>query len=443
MLGLDNENHACVAELQAERRLPSVAVVSSAGGDLLTSVGLGHVGQVTDSAPPDGNTQYRIASITKTFTATLVLGLAAEGQITLNDRVELHLPGNDLGRATLAQLLSHAGGIQREPATPMWQTFVGPDEAELVASLPKAEMVAEPGERWHYSNLGYAILGLIVHQATGKTCETLINERFIEPLSLGRTTWQAVAPAATGYRVDPYQDVLHEEPDMQQRAAGMGGQMWSTSNDLIEWAQALMGRRPDVLAPDLVDEMHAVRILVDQADPNRGWGYGLSHLQTGDRTWSGHTGAVPGFGSALIFDRGSGIAVAALTNTMDALSMNELALDLAELAISGDGVGLDAPAEEHELWRPSPPCPPEIEGLLGPWWFEGGETLFRWMDDCLQVEIRNRSGSESMLTQIGPDRFRTTDGREKGELLVVHRDKAGEVEWFEWATYPYVRHPNR
>lgn len=145
----------------------------------------------------------------------------------------------------------------------MWQTFVGPTEAELAASLPESRLVADPGQRWHYSNLGYAILGQIVRQVTGDTCETLIGKRFIEPLNLTRTSWQAVAPSAAGYRVDPYQDVLHEEPDMQQHAAGMGGQMWSTTDDLIEWAQALMGLRPAVLDPAVVDKMHVVRVIVD------------------------------------------------------------------------------------------------------------------------------------------------------------------------------------
>ncbi|MGB5760295.1 MAG: serine hydrolase domain-containing protein, partial [Acidimicrobiales bacterium] len=288
------------------------------------------------------------------------------------------------------------------------------------------------------SNLGYAILGQIVRQTTGETCEALIGKRFVEPLNLLRTSWQSVPPAAAGYRVDPYQDVLRDEPDMQQRAAGMGGQMWSTTNDLTEWAQALMGLRPSVLDPAVVEQMHVVRVLVDPERWSRGWGFGLAHMRTDDRIWSGHTGAVPGFAAALTFDRQTGVAVAILTNTMDAVGLDALALDLAERAVP-----IAAAKQDLEPWHPGQPCPAEFEELLGSWWFEGGETVFFWRDGCLQAEIRGRPGSGSKLTQTAPDRYRTTEGRERGELLVVHRDDGGRAEWLEWATYPYVRRPTR
>ncbi len=161
-----------VAEWQPAKRLPSLVAGVSVGGELVCSAAVGTADANQDS-PIAVATQYRIGSVTKTFTASLVVSLAAEGVFCLGDRVGEHIDGTRLERVTIAQLLSHSGGVQREPVTPMWQTFVGPTEQELAESLPSSELVAEPGAGWHYSNLGYAILGQIVGQTTGEIWEKL------------------------------------------------------------------------------------------------------------------------------------------------------------------------------------------------------------------------------------------------------------------------------
>ncbi len=417
-----------VRQRQVAGRLPSLVAMATCDDLVFTD----RVHAASQSAC-DLDIQYRIGSITKTFTAALVLRLAEDGVLGLGDRVGEHLESTPFGEVTVRQLLSHSGGLQREAVGPMWQTFEGPTESELVASLPEAELIAAPGRRWHYSNLGYAVIGLLVREATGQSCEELINSTFVDPLGLARTSWAAVELAAKGYRVDPYQDVLHPEPAMDQRAAGAGGQMWSTATDLITWSKVLMGCRPDILSTDAVDEMHTLQAMVDTEDWRRGWGLGLALIRTGGRVWSGHTGAVPGFAAALLMDRLTESSVVLLTNTMDAKALDELALEIGEMILPAR-----APAES---WRPSEACPPEIAPLLGSWWFEAGQVDFSWRGDRLEAELPGVLGSRSVFVREGADRFRVIEGREFGEVLIVHRDPGGEAEWIEWATYPYTRQP--
>src|SRR5206468_9628491 len=113
------------------------------------------------------DTQYRIGSITKTFTAAAVLLLCEDGGLALDDPIERHLPDARFGGLTLRRLLAHSSGLQREPPGEVWETLDFPKGDELLARLADAELVLPAGERWHYSNLAYALLGEVVARVTG------------------------------------------------------------------------------------------------------------------------------------------------------------------------------------------------------------------------------------------------------------------------------------
>ena len=162
--------------VQRQDRVPSLDALVAVDGETIYRevVGDGERG----GGAGDSDAQYRIGSITKTFTAALVVKLVDDGALRLDDRIGDHIPGTELGRSTILQLLSHTSGAPREVPGPMWQTHVGPDEAELAEALGRVERLWAPGERWHYSNLGYAILGLIIRRTTGRSAAELIDEQF-------------------------------------------------------------------------------------------------------------------------------------------------------------------------------------------------------------------------------------------------------------------------
>jgi CubicO group peptidase (beta-lactamase class C family) len=317
----------------------------------------------------------------------------------------------------------------------MWRTFAGPDRSALVASLKDSEPTSSPGSRWNYSNLGYALLGEVIARTTGNDARVVVDERLLRPLGLARTSWDAAPPAAPGQRVDPYADALHAEPDMDQGSIGVGGQLWSTTGDLLTWSQALLGGRPDVLPSQVADAMHTLHTMVDPERWDEGWGLGLRLVRHGDRILAGHTGVMPGFTSSLLQHRPTGVSAVVLVNATRAESVDELARALVDRAVEHVGTGKAGP------WEPGPSCPPEVEAILGPWWSESDEIVLTWAGDRLRVQRRRAPGEMSIFDCERPDVFRVSVGRWHGERLVVERDEHGRPDRLEWATYPFTRRP--
>jgi CubicO group peptidase (beta-lactamase class C family) len=424
-----------VQATQTEQRLPSLTVGVAHQGQPLALEFAGEA-DVLDRTAANAATQYRIGSITKTFTAATVLLLAERDRLDLDERVETYLPGTSIGRPRLRQVLAHCSGMQREAPLPMWATMQGPDQGELLEALTRAEMIDSPGVRWHYSNLGYAVLGQIVERVAGVTCEDLIDRELIKPLGLSATTWQPTDSAATGYRLDPYQDVVHPEPRMQQGTIGVGGQLWSTVGDLLTWGHALTGGAPDVLPASVVAAMHNPQVMVDREGWTQGWGMGLILDRRPTGILSGHTGAMPGFVAEFSLDRSSRTVVAALSNVTRGVRLGALATDILEEVVNG----LEPIAQTRKM--DGPPYPPDLLGVLGRWWCEAEETVFTWQGGGLQAHLSDSPATtRTVFERQSDDSYRVASGRQQGERLSIIRDERGQVSQLEWATYPYTRTP--
>ncbi|MBA2298778.1 MAG: beta-lactamase family protein, partial [Actinobacteria bacterium] len=142
---------------QAEQRAPSVSASVFRGEEVLwrDAVGLADVEAGTAASP---ETQYRIGSITKTFTAVCILQLRDAGELSLDDPLDRFIPESPHA-PTLWRMLSHASGLQREPPGEIWETMQAPSREELVERTAESEQPLAPGSWWHYSNLAYALLG--------------------------------------------------------------------------------------------------------------------------------------------------------------------------------------------------------------------------------------------------------------------------------------------
>ena len=181
--------------------------------------------------------------------------------------------------------------------------------------------------------------------------------------------------------------------------------------------------------------MHAFQALVGYVKGWKvGWGLGVQLLRDGDRILVGHGGAMPGFLGQLAASPEDGIGAVALTNSSANAFVDALALELTRKTA-------ELEPSDPEEWRPAEPPPPELAGLLGHWWSEGLEYVFRWREGRLEatlVEVARRI-EPTVFEQEGPDRFRPVAGLERGELLRVVRDDAGEPVKLYWATYPFTR----
>jgi CubicO group peptidase (beta-lactamase class C family) len=425
-----------LAAAQAEQRMPAVGAAVFRGGELLweRALGLADVERGQAAAPDH---VYRIGSITKTFTAVLVLQLREEGALRLDDELRVHVDEVPAG-PTVRQALAHLSGIQREPPGEIWETMRPPSRAELLSGLGEAEGVLAPGERWHYSNLAYGVLGELVARLRGAPYGDVLPERVLEPLGLSRTGLLATAPAATGYFVDPWSDAASVEPDLElSEATAALGQLWSTTGDLVRFGAFLARGDDRVLARPVLDEMARVAVIADEERWTVAWGLGLGLYRRGDRIYAGHGGAMPGFLASLVVSRRDGIGAVVLTNSGAGSKVDVLSLDLAEAAYRL------MPATPHG-WAPDEGAPSDIRPLLGSWWTEGNELRVTWRDGLLRSELLAGStwNRHSTFEPEQPDVWRCVAGRECGELLRVVRDDAGTPVKLYFATYPCTREPS-
>jgi CubicO group peptidase (beta-lactamase class C family) len=424
-----------VAAAQAEQRMPSVSAAVFRGDELVWERALGLAdADAGREATPD--TQYRIGSITKTFTAVGVMQLRDAGELSLDDPLTRFLPESALA-PSIGRMLSHASGLQREPPGEIWETLQAPTREQLLARTAEAEEVLAPGTWWHYSNLAFALLGEVVARAHGGTWEDALEERILQPLRLSRTTPAAVEPAARGYFVEPYTDAIQLEREPDFGGSGALGKLWSTTRDLARWGAFLVTGDDRVLAERTLEEMSHVRAMVDHAGWTVAWGTGLALYRRGEHVFVGHGGAMPGQLAALVADRTTKVGAAVLTNTGAGAAVEKLALDLAVAAI-----GALPPVTEP--WRPGASAPPELDSLLGPWWTEGHQIVLGWRKGRLEAKLLDGvpGRDTSYFEPDGDDRFRCVEGRERGEVLRVVRAADGSVDQLYFATYPLRREPS-
>jgi CubicO group peptidase (beta-lactamase class C family) len=422
-----------IRQAQAEKHLPSVAAAALRDGDLVwtDALGLADV-ESSEEATPDH--QYRIASITKTFTAVAVMQLRDAGKLSLDDPLDRHIAGA-AHLPALRLLLSHASGLQREPSGRIWETLTFPSREELVGGLADSEQVLPSGAYRHYSNLGFALLGEVVARVAGTDYESYVDDRVIKPLGLRRTTWRPEPPVATGYFVDPWTDTAAAEPVSQGRATAAAGELWSTAPDLCRWAAFLTDPVDEVLARDTVDEMHVFQTMTDLEQWTVGHGLALMLMRKGERIFSGHSGGHLGFLSNVAAHRPTRTGAAVVTNSSAGVAITALGVELA------DAVADSWPADPR-VWRPGGEIPAELDGVLGAWWSEGVEYLFRYRNRRLEAVVREAGAEElTRFAREEEDLYRAVDGLERGELLRIVRDAQGAVTRLELASYPFERRP--
>ncbi|HZE48552.1 MAG TPA: serine hydrolase domain-containing protein [Jatrophihabitantaceae bacterium] len=425
-----------VRDKQREWRAPSVIAGLVRDGELSWSLGVGAADVARPDDAPGPDTAFAIGSISKTFTASLIMALRDDGKLALTDPVSRYVDVPAHGGLTLRELLAHASGLQREPVGDLWETLVVPSIADVVRDLAEAEAVLPPRRRWHYSNLAYSLLGEVAARVDGRPWADSVQARLLEPLGLTRTGLAPASPAAIGYYTDPFTDQVHPEKWPDMGGFSSAGGLWSTLSDLTRWVSFLATGADGVLAASTLEEMTRPEIMADLDSWTLAWGLGLELLRRGDRIMVGHEGAMPGFLACVAIRRVDRVGAVVLCNTSAAADPATLVLDLIEAS-------LDAEPPAVEPWRPGPPVPAELAPLVGRWWSEGSSFTFTVADGHLEARKDGQPATKApaVFELIGPDRYRAVSGREEGEQLLVERDSSGSVTRMKWATYPFTRDP--
>ncbi|MBM2615483.1 beta-lactamase family protein [Actinoplanes sp. LDG1-06] len=412
---------------QAEGRTPSLALAIVRDRAVLHQVFAG------EQPRPDAKTQYRLGSITKTITATLVMQLRDEGAFALDDLLYRHLPGTPIGGVTLRQLLGHISGLTREPDGAWWERTVGGDVDTLLAELGYDKVVGPPFRRYRYSNLAYGLLGAVLEKVTGETWQTLAGKRVLDPLGMKRTTYAPVEPFARGYVVHSLDRSLHEEPRLDAGAMAPAGQLWSTVTDMAKWAAFWTDPAPTVLARETVDEMCAPVVISDLESWTGGHGLGPQLYRAGERVFVGHGGSMPGYVAHFAVHRRSRLGVIVFANSygLAGTSIKKVALSALSTVVDGEPV-LTAP------WQPPVPPTGEAAAVVGRWWWMGREFEITCDGDSLVMTGPNHW---TRFTREGPDRWRGVEGENEGELLQILRHDDVSVAALDIATFVFKRDP--
>jgi CubicO group peptidase (beta-lactamase class C family) len=330
----------------AEWKLPALAYGVIAGGRLVHTRSMGTL-RVGEAATPRPSSVFRIASMTKSFTAATVLHLRDEGRLGLDDEIGLHVPElaamrgptSDSPRITIRHLLTMTSGLPTDD--PWGDRQQGLDLDRFSQLLRDGLSFAwTPGTRFEYSNTGYGILGRLITNVAGREYRDVVRERIIDPLGMSSTGFLAdeFTPdrRATGYvwRDGAY---LEEPMDPYGALASMGG-IFTTIEDLARWVGFFLDSVPPRDGPDgpaegaplsrasrremqqpmvPADSIRLVQASADAMPEVESLHYGFGLFQTDDLRVGrivGHGGGYPGFGSHMRWHPASGLGIVALSN---------------------------------------------------------------------------------------------------------------------------------
>jgi len=245
--------------------------------------------------------KFRIASITKTFVATVALQLVDEKRLGLDDPVSKYLPSLPNGSSiTVRQLLNHTSGLfdfvedsafQKASTSNPLKKWT---QAQLLAYGTSHAPYFAPGTGWHYSNTNYIVLGLIIEAVTGQKVGAVIDSKILKPLQLQGTTYMTGLPTKEPYSKGYVNDngILTEASDIDPSAGGASSAMMSDMADLKVWAEAL--GRGDLLSR----EAQAERMKTGATDGSP-MAYGLGIMKWGD--FVGHEGNAFGYSTAMFY----------------------------------------------------------------------------------------------------------------------------------------------
>lgn len=419
-----------IATEQATNRAPSLVAAVVRNGEIAWSGARGFI----DGAAPDVDTQYRLGSITKPLVAVLVMRLRDEGRLDLNDRLEQHLPGTEFGHLTIAQLLSHTSGITAESPGAWWERSAGDDWDALNATLPADAVKLRPGKQFHYSNVGYGVLGELVARLQGTTWLTALRSELLDPLGMTRTSPHPEGRHAKGWAVHPFADILLPEPAPDAGAMAPAGQLWSTVRDLARWTSFVGGHTGEVVRPGTVAEMREVVTVDDGESWTVGYGLGFQVVRHNGRRLAGHAGSMPGFLACSMIDPGTGTGALAMANTTAGIAILPLTLDLITITDEQEPA---LPA----TWQPSP-VDPALLDLTGLWHWGPSPYHLRvlpggWLD-LYPVAVKGRA---SRFRPAGADEWLGLDGYYAGETLHVVRTPQGAPQHLNLATFIFTRRP--
>lgn len=359
----------------AKERILGLAVGIVRDQELVLAGGFGRA-NLQSERPPDERSLFRVASITKTFTAAAILQLRDDGRLSLDDPLHRFLPefaavrvrAGALDAVTLRRLLAHHSGLVTEAPLPGWDALQFPSLAEILAAIPDTEIVIPQDSAFKYSNLAYGLLGEVIARTAGMPYSEYLRTRILEPLKMRSSVLELTGDLrprlAVGHYPHRFDDGYEVAPYKSLNGIAACGQLHTSVEDLAHWVslQFRAGETPrsgmQILRGATIDESHRPQYL--ESDWSVGYCLGWRATRVGDRVYHGHGGGIHGYASYVLFSKRYKLGVICLANVWPHPGLLGLATEIAETIIHA---AVTAP----ETRRLGPPAatPAEWNRLLG------------------------------------------------------------------------------
>ncbi len=430
-----------------KKGLPGLSIAVVRDGSVVKEAAYG-LANVELNCPATVGTVYEIGSITKTFTATLVMMLVEEGALGLDDPIADHL--NDLPDAwkgvTIRHLLTHTSGIKNYTGATDFMALAREDHAprEILDLVADAPLEFEPGSQYRYCNTGYFLLGLIVEKATGEPFAQFLQDRILTPLGMSTTrpsNPKLIVPGrASGYGTVLGLVRVNRDP-ITPSSAFSAGFLISTVGDLARWDAAL--RAGKLLKPESFEQMYAPARLTDGSLHEYGFGW-ATNRRFGHRSLS-HGGGTAGFSSILSRYPDDGLTIIMLCNQAES-DLGALERTLAVHYLPKLDVALAEPIED-----PHPETTEQLRTVLAKLLADdiNRDAFTTRLADHLASEASRKAtrsvaasgpiGSFVLIDLESKDegetrRYRATLGKDD-YLFTVHLGHEGEIAglWYEKA----------
>lgn len=321
------------AWLDAQRdyeQIPGISAAVVYDQQLVWSNGFGYA-DLERRTPATARTVYSICSISKLFTSVATMQLRDQGKVRLDDPVAAHLPWFRIKRDTTAAditiegLLTHSAGLPREADYPYWSgpDFRFPTHDEIVAKLTAQETLYPAASRHQYSNLGITLAGEIVAAKSGQPYDQYVRRNVLDPLGMANTTTEMPqqlrgSALATGYSAINRQGKRAAVPFYTARGIVPAAGFTSTAEDLSRfamWQFRLLERGgTEVLKANTLREMQRVHWVDPEFETT--WGLGFAVWRANDKTFVGHGGSCPGYGTHLLVRPADKVATVFMSNAL-------------------------------------------------------------------------------------------------------------------------------
>ncbi|MCC2307674.1 serine hydrolase domain-containing protein [Cellulomonas chengniuliangii] len=426
-------------ETQAvHHRVPGVQVAIRSDDELVLDMAVG-VADAVAGTPLRTDHLFRIASHSKTFAATSVMQLVEAGRIRLDDAIGQYVPelveaGSPIAEATIRELLGHQSGVIRDGVhADFWQlAYPFPDRETLIADIVADGRVYARNEHFHYSNVGYSLLGLAIEAASGQTFDEYTRTHIIEPLGLTRTGAEydparadEYASGHTALLFGTHERQVIEHVDTRVMSAATG--FYSTAAELTEYGAAHWFGDTRLLSDDSKRLMQRLESVVSSYGEEVGrYGVGMDVRKIGDRPLIGHSGGYPGHITRTYIDPKDKLVVSVLTNAVDGPA-TPIATALVKL--------IDAALTPRRGFTPPAPAGvlPPLESYTGRFanlWGLLDLTVLGGRLVALDPSSADPMEGFEELEVVGPDTLRVhpqTGFGSSGELIRLERAADGSI----------------